>query len=53
MALDLDPRNKEAYLNKGLARYYLNDPEGACHDWNKAMEYGSVKAYEFLEKHCR
>ena len=53
MALDLDPRNEEAYLFKGLTRYYLNDPEGACRDWNKAMEYGSVKAFEYLEKYCR
>ena len=52
MALDLDPRNKEAYLYKGLARRYMNDPDGACHDWNKAREYGSLKASEYLEKYC-
>jgi len=53
MALDLDPRNHETYIFKGLARYYLNDPAGACNDWKKAGEYGSPKAYEYLEKYCR
>jgi len=53
MALDLDPRNHETYIFKGLARYYLNDAAGACNDWKKAGEYGSVKAYEYLEKYCR
>jgi tetratricopeptide (TPR) repeat protein len=53
MALDLDPRDHETYLFKGLARHYLKDPTGACSDWQKAADYGSPKAIEYLKKYCR
>lgn len=52
MSLDLKADNPDVYLNKGLARYYLNDKKGACSDWQKAARYGSVKARELLNTHC-
>ncbi|KPK84324.1 MAG: hypothetical protein AMS27_10245 [Bacteroides sp. SM23_62_1] len=52
MSLDLKADNPDVYLNKGLARYYLNDKDGACSDWQKAIRYGSVKAHELLNAHC-
>jgi len=53
MSLDLDPDNPEVYLNKGLARLYLNDKKGACSDWQKAVRYGSSEARELLNIHCQ
>ena len=52
MSLDLKADNPDVYLNKGLARYYLNDKEGACSDWQKAARYGSDKARELLNTRC-
>lgn len=52
MSLDLKADNPDVYLNKGLARFYLNDKEGACRDWQKAVRYGSDKARELLNTHC-
>jgi len=53
MSLDLDPDNPEVYMNKGLARFYMGDKEGACSDWQKAVRYGSVKARELLNTNCQ
>lgn len=53
MALDLDPGNSEAYFNKGMARFYLNDTEGACYDWQKAARLGSKEAIEMINSHCQ
>ena len=52
MSLDLKANNPDVYLNKGLARFYLNDKEGACKDWQKAVRYGSDRARELLNTHC-
>lgn len=53
MALDLDPNNGEVYLNKGLARFYLGDTEGACSDWRMAKRLGNIQAQEYLLEHCK
>ena len=53
MALDLDPTDSETYLNKGLARYYMGDTEGACSDWEKAKRFGNIRAQEYLLKYCK
>jgi hypothetical protein len=53
MALDLDPKNPDAYFNKGLARFYINDAKGACYDWQRAARLGSTKAIEMLNTHCQ
>ena len=53
MALDLDPDDAACYLNKGKARFSLGDREGACIDWQKALNRGSEEADEMISKHCR
>jgi tetratricopeptide (TPR) repeat protein len=52
MALDLYPYDGETYLFKGIARFESGDREGACSDWNKARNYGEMKAVEYLLEHC-
>jgi len=53
MALDLDPVDGETYLLKGLARFYMEDREGACSDWKKAKHYGNTRVLEYILKYCR
>jgi tetratricopeptide (TPR) repeat protein len=38
MALEIDPWLKQAYENRGVAKYYLQDMEGAIEDYSKALE---------------
>ncbi len=40
------------YFNRGVAKYYLNDLEGACKDWNKALELGFGQAYFYVLDYC-
>ncbi len=53
MALDLEPNDADAYLNKGIARQKLGDQDGACSDWKKADRLGSKKAREYLLESCQ
>lgn len=53
MALDLQPYNGEVYYNRGIARLNLGDRKGACSDWEQAMHYGYLKAFDYIEKNCR
>lgn len=41
------------YFNRGVARFYTNDIEGACKDWNKSFEFGFGRALEYLERFCK
>lgn len=41
-----------AYYNRGYARFYLNDVDGACADWNKAVELGLEKAKQLTTDYC-
>ena len=50
MALDLDPDDHEVWYLKGLARWNMNDREGAMNDWQHAARLGSPKAAEKLQQ---
>lgn len=50
MALDLDPKNHEVWFQKGMARWYANEREGAKADWEKAARLGSGMAAKKLEE---
>lgn len=41
------------YFNRGVARFYTNDIEGACSDWTKSFEFGFGRSLEYLEKYCK
>jgi tetratricopeptide (TPR) repeat protein len=53
MSLDLDPKNPEVYLNKGIASVNLGDNPDACFCFEMAKKYGSTKAENFIEKYCK
>jgi tetratricopeptide (TPR) repeat protein len=40
-AIELDGTYPYAYLNRGNAKELLRNDEGACEDWNKAIELGA------------
>lgn len=52
MALDLQPENPEAWLNKGIAQLSMGKKDDACFDFRKAFGQGNKKATEYLSKNC-
>lgn len=40
------------YFNRGVSKYYLNDLNGACKDWNKALELGFGQAHDYVLEYC-
>lgn len=58
-ALELRPDNVmeysnwvRNYFNRGVTKYYLNDMNGACSDWNTALELGFGTAYKYIQEYC-
>ena len=58
-ALDIKPEEimeysnwVKNYFNSGVAKYYLNDLDGACKDWNRALELGFGQAYFYVLDYC-
>jgi len=58
-ALSLEPKNimdysnwVRNYFNRGVSKYYLNDINGACKDWNKALELGFGQAHDYVLEYC-
>lgn len=59
-AIDIQPENVmhysnwiKNYYNRGVSRFYVNDLNGACSDWEKAFELGYGAALESLGKYCK
>jgi tetratricopeptide (TPR) repeat protein len=52
-SIELDPKNKFRYYNRGVAKHKLGDVEGACHDWSKAGELGISDAYTLIKQLCK
>lgn len=52
-AIELDPTNANAFLNRGLAYFFLKDMDKACEDWNQAADMGLAKGVEAVEIYCK
>jgi tetratricopeptide (TPR) repeat protein len=59
-AISLKPVNeeelkswREAFYNRGVSKYFLNDFEGACKDWDAALNQGVKDALLFLNSYCK
>ncbi len=50
--LDLNPKQSEAWLQKGIMQYKLNDTENACYYWRKALDLGNKDASGYIYKYC-
>mgnify|MGYP001237811241 CR=1 FL=1 len=40
------------FFNRGVAKYYLSNTDGACEDWKKAYDLGYGSANEYLSTMC-
>lgn len=43
----------DAYYNRGVAYYYLEDLENACMDWEKGLKYEHDMSIRMYDKYCR
>jgi len=40
------------YFNRGVAKYYVGNYDGACEDWKKSYDLGYGSADEYLLNYC-
>lgn len=52
MSLDLQPRNPDVWLSKGIALLNSGNRDDACHDFREAFSLGNKKAVEYISKYC-
>ena len=52
-AIELNPKNADAYVSRGFAKFYLSGRDGACEDWKKGADLGDEGALDLLEQFCR
>ena len=48
----INPKNAEAYLNRGAVKLRLEDKEGACADFKQSAALGNTAATENVIKYC-
>jgi len=48
--MEKHPDDAMLYLNRGLIRELMGDPEGACADWASALELGAEEAVEYVKE---
>lgn len=54
MVLQLDPKNEEAFNNRGWSRKATGDMKGACKDWSSSKQMGNAEAKIILNNNrCR
>ncbi|MCW3126011.1 MAG: hypothetical protein JWO03_1669, partial [Bacteroidetes bacterium] len=52
--IDLDPKDAEAYLSRGLVKIQLkHDAASICQDLRKAKESGNSNAQNYIAIHCK
>ena len=49
MAIEIDPKNSEAYNNRGWSKKGLGDKDGACQDWKTSKKMGNEEAKIILK----
>lgn len=52
MLIQMEPLNPSYYTNRGLNKVKLNDVNGACVDFEKAMELGGNLAVVLIRQYC-
>ena len=53
VAIENYSRNVDAYFNRGISYYKMNNIEKACYDWKKAKSMGDKEAENIIEKYCK
>lgn len=52
-SIQYDATNPNAFLNRGLAYYYLKAMNSACADWQKAADMGLQKGVDAVNLYCK
>lgn len=52
-ALELNPQNAEGYMNRGSCKFFMNDKNGACADWQKSVQLGNAVANQLINMNCK
>ena len=50
--INFEPKNMDAYFNRGVAKFSLGQKESACLDLKKAGELGKKEVFEMIKKYC-
>ena len=51
-AIELDPNDALAYINRGIAKANLKDIKGCCYDLIKSINLGSTQNVDWVRKNC-
>ena len=51
-AIEMDSSYADAYANRGVSKYYIENKKGACEDWSKAIELGFDNAKQWVIDQC-
>lgn len=51
-AINMNPKDGHAYINRGLAWFNVGMKENACKDWESAGKAGMPQAFKLLSRHC-
>ena len=51
-AIEINPQNASAFVNRGIARELVDDHDGACKDWKKGAALGDDKPIEWMKRKC-
>ena len=53
-ALEIDPKDQEAFNNRGFSKKGLGDKDGACKDWKSSRKLGNEEAKLILKNnYCK
>ena len=52
-AIELNPKNADAYFWRAVAKCYLGNNADCCADYTKAEKLGHPSAAQMLEKNCK
>ena len=51
-AIKKDEGNKEAYYNRGIVHWVMNDTNAACRDWSAVLALGDTATFKLLDSKC-
>lgn len=51
-AIKKDEGNKDAYYNRGIVSWVMNDTVAACRDWSAVLALGDTATFKLLDSKC-
>jgi tetratricopeptide (TPR) repeat protein len=52
-ALEIEPKSGAAYYRRGVTELNMGNNDGACKDWNMAVQLGNKDAGGMITEHCK